>query len=109
MSSSAIKKPKIAEVLELKHPVMQGHEEITKLEFETLKGRHMKGLPAFKVSNDESFELSFDFLYGLIRNLSNESELVIDELEGVDFFAAMEIVGRFLEHSPVNIKMPSVS
>lgn len=109
MSSSAIKRPKIVETLTLEHPVEEGHDKIEELEFEALKAKHLKGLPPFKVDKDEGYEMSFDFLIGLVRNVTNQSTHVIDELEASDFFKASEIVCGFLEDSPLNMQMPLAS
>ena len=83
-------------ILKLKHPIIFGSTTIEQLEFAVLKGKHLRGLPPMKEK-----EVSFDFLLQLVHKLTAQPPRVIDELEGEDVMAAIEVAGDFFDYSPL--------
>jgi len=80
-------------VLELEHPIENGSNIIDKLEFVTLKGKHLRGLPLASADGT----ISLDLMLMLIQRLSGEPPKVIDQLQGNDLMKALKVAGDFFE------------
>lgn len=89
-------------ILKLKHPIVFGSATIEQLEFAVLKGKHLRGLPPIKED-----EVSFDFLLQLVHKLTAQTPRVIDELQGEDLMAAIEVAGDFFDNSPLTTPISS--
>lgn len=105
--STHIKRPEIAQTLTLANPVTLGTEQINELQFVKLKAKHLRGLPPLTVNADGKTEMSMDFLLALAVKLCNEHSAAVDELEGQDVFAVLDLVGDFFGGSPQIMKTPS--
>lgn len=88
-------------VLKLKHPIVKGSETIAELEFRgPLKGRHVKGVPVGRA-------MCMEHILMVGGRLCNQPPSVMDELQGEDLLATMEITSDFLEGGPTTGKQPS--
>ena len=72
-------------------PIEFGERTIKELTLERPKGKHLRNLPQ---------NPSMGHLLDLASKISGEAPPVIDELDGADAMAIVEIIGDFLESSP---------
>jgi hypothetical protein len=88
--------------LTLQYPIEVGKRTITELKFARIKGKHLRGLPPVQHN-----AVSFDFLLGLLKNLTRQPPSVIDELQGDDLMEAIERTGDFFDDSPLTTSISS--
>lgn len=87
--------------LTLKTPVSRGSETITELVFTgPLKGRHVKGLPLGST-------MCMEHILMVGGRLCGQPPSVMDELQGEDLFAVLEITSGFLPGGRTTGQPPS--
>jgi len=76
----------MANIIKLKEPIQFGYETIRVLEFETMKAKHLRKMPA---------KPSMDDMLNLAGVLCGQPPSVMDELGMEDTQAVMDLVGGF--------------
>ena len=85
---------KLPIVVKLKYPVKWGQETIDSIKFDRrLKAKDMKGIPASHIQ--------FEHMIKLLAKLTGIAETMLDEIDGEDIMAVMEVVQGFLPSGPV--------
>lgn len=74
----------------LQHPVTWADERVEKLVINRPKGKHMR---AVKKIGD----MGWDEMIELLAKCSGVSSKIVDEMEMVDLYGAVEVMGDFLE------------
>lgn len=87
MSTSDVTTKKFEGPLVLKYPFQFGDREVTTLNFQRLKAKHLRKLGARPTMND---------LLELASKSCGEAPPLLDELDAEDTMAVVEIIGDFL-------------